>query len=281
MYAGERAEADMGGVFINYRTVDNPLGAASIYQGLAGKFGSHQVFRDIVSLDAGTHYPSSIRSALENADVLLAVIGPQWLSLKDPETRERLIDRPQDWVRREIAIAFQLEIVVLPVLLKDTPENAYLPTPDELPKDIRELATIQALEISQRRLDADLAHLARTLGRLRPALVGATPPGPETGERFRIERDFVDTLLRSPMLREDSSRELIVTDIGRLLGAELSLHRRTTAKTSIIELVRVCVGLPNGLDLLIDQLRFVDPLAPELPRLRQLREEWHAAGDVR
>ena len=277
-----RAEAhDMGGVFINYRSVDNPLAAASIYEWLALKFGSHRVFRDCVSLDSGTHYPSSIRSALENAQVLLAVIGPQWLALKDPETRERLIDRPQDWVRREIATAFDREIVILPVLLKDTPENAYLPAPDDLPKEIRGLAMIQALEISQRRLGADLAHLARTLGRLHPALLSATPTAQEAVERMRIERDFVDTLEHSPMLRDESSRELIVADIGRLFGAELSLRRQTTAKMSIMELVRVCAGLPNGLDLLTDQLRFVDRLAPELPRLSQLCEEWHAAGGGR
>jgi len=41
----------MGGVFINYRSVDNPMAAASIHYWLAEKFGPHQVFRDSASLD--------------------------------------------------------------------------------------------------------------------------------------------------------------------------------------------------------------------------------------
>lgn len=98
----------------------------------------------------------------------------------------------------------------------------------------------------------------------------------EADEPLHIERDFVNTLVRSPTLRDDSSRELIVANMGRLLGAELSLRHQTTARMNIIELVRVCAGVPGGLDLLTDQLRFVDPLAPELPKLRQLCDEWHS-----
>jgi hypothetical protein len=93
----------------------------------------------------------------------------------------------------------------------------------------------------------------------------------------RIQRDFVEVLARSPALRDESSRAMIVDNIGQRLGGELSLRRQTTARLNIMELVRVCAGLPGGLDLLTDQLRFVDPLAPELPELSQLCDEWHAA----
>jgi hypothetical protein len=239
-----RAEAhDMGGVFINYRSVDNPLAAASIYEWLALKFGSHRVFRDCVSLDSGTHYPSSIRSALENAQVLLAVIGPQWLALRDPETRERLIDRPQDWVRREIATAFDREIVILPVLLKDTPENAYLPAPDDLPKEIRGLAMIQALEISQRRLGADLAHLARTLGRLHPALLSATPTAQD------VFYALVAALEAVPCLHHEDTRNLVVSQLRPAIAGNVrySPQRRIHA----MNIIRTCLDYEGGLTELI------------------------------
>jgi hypothetical protein len=275
----------MRSVFINYRSVDHPLAAASIYHWLAGRFGEHRVFRDCVSLEAGAHYPTGIRSALENAAVLIAVIGPRWLTLTDPETGVRLIDRQEDWVRQEIATAFRRDIKVLPVLLKDTPENAHHPTVAELPDDIRGLATIQALSISQRTLGPDLDRLAAALARMYPAFASVTPLRVVTrdaDEPLRIQRDFVETLARSPSLRDDSSREMIVANLGRQVGAELSLRRQTTARMNIMELVRVCAGLPGGLELLTDQLRFVDPLAPELPELRHLCEEWriaHALGE--
>ncbi|HEY3606358.1 MAG TPA: hypothetical protein VGL06_02610 [Pseudonocardiaceae bacterium] len=95
--------------------------------------------------------------------------------------------------------------------------------------------------------------------------------------RLRIERDFVDTLERCPPLREESSRDLVVASLGRRFGGELSLRRQTTARMNIMELVRVCAGQPRGLELLVDQVRFVDPLAPELPDLWHLCDEWQAA----
>jgi NTP-dependent ternary conflict system VMAP-like protein/effector-associated domain 2 (EAD2)-containing protein len=95
--------------------------------------------------------------------------------------------------------------------------------------------------------------------------------------RLRIERDFVETLARCPLLREESSRELLVATLGRRLGGELNLRKQTTARMNIMELVHVCAGQDRGLELLVDQVRFVDPLAPELPDLSHLCDEWQAA----
>lgn len=88
-------------MFINYRAVDNPLGAAGIHDALSARFGANKVFRDSVSLEAGAQYPAAVREALDSSDVLVAIIGPQWLTLRDA-TGTRLIDREHDWVRREL-----------------------------------------------------------------------------------------------------------------------------------------------------------------------------------
>lgn len=255
----------MGGVFINYRTVDNPLGAATIHDWLARKLGSHQVFRDCVSLDAGTHYPTAIRSALENADVLIAVIGPQWLTLKDPETGTRLIDRPADWVRREIATAFERGIAILPVLLKDTPENAYHPTAAELPVDIRRLATIQALEMSQRRLGADLAHLAKTLARSHPALVSGTPPPPE------IFYALVAALEALPCLHHEDTRNLLVSQLRPPIAGNVrySPQRRIHA----MNIIRTCLDYEGGLTELIATIRAFEGETVPLRELVSIAEQ--------
>ncbi|HEX9335794.1 MAG TPA: TIR domain-containing protein, partial [Pseudonocardiaceae bacterium] len=164
----------MGGVFINYRTIDDPLGAASIHERLVFRFGRANVFRDCESLPPGAHYPSTIRQALANAAVLVAVIGPRWLTLTD-ETAVRLIDREHDWVRGELELAFTSGIPVLPVLLKDTPANATMPMFDELPEKIRPLAAIQAFEISQRRWADDLERLIAAIARIGPMSAAAAP----------------------------------------------------------------------------------------------------------
>jgi hypothetical protein len=168
-----------GGVFINYRSVDDPLGAAAIHDALARQFGADNVFRDSVSLEAGAHYPSAIRAALAKAAVVVSIIGPQWLTLTDAGTGERLIDRTDDWIRTELALAFKAGIPVVPVLLTDTPANATPPRPTELPPDIRSLGLVQSVEVNQRQLGADLERLIRHVQRvtqLRPRPTEADNP---------------------------------------------------------------------------------------------------------
>jgi hypothetical protein len=158
----------MGIVFVNYRVKDDPLGAASIHDMLARRFGADRVFRDKVSMKPGEHYPKSLRAALEEADVLVAVIGPRWNDLDDDG--QLLIQRDRDWVRWEIARAIQRGIPIVPVLLRDTPENATPPDRAILPASISELANLQTLEVSQKRLGEDLDRLADRLVELVPSL---------------------------------------------------------------------------------------------------------------
>src|ERR1043165_7217463 len=129
----------MGVVFVNYRAIDNPLGAAAIHDGLAWRFGGDRVFRDSVSMAAGDHYPTMLQEGLERADVLVAVIGPRWNELAD-EQGQPLIQRDRDWVRWEIARAIERGIPIVPVLIRDVPDDATPPNPAILPASIRKLA---------------------------------------------------------------------------------------------------------------------------------------------
>lgn len=148
----------MGGVFVNYRVKDEPLGAAAIYRELTGRFGDDQVFRDTDSLRPAEHYPDAIRRALRESDIVLALIGPEWLTLRDSDGT-RLIEREHDWVRAEIEDAFERDIPVLPVLLLDTPRLEK----DDLPASISRLAVIQSLRIGFRDFGESLEKLAREL----------------------------------------------------------------------------------------------------------------------
>jgi NTP-dependent ternary conflict system VMAP-like protein/effector-associated domain 2 (EAD2)-containing protein len=96
--------------------------------------------------------------------------------------------------------------------------------------------------------------------------------------RRQIEHDFVDTLEQCPRMRDESSRDLLVGNIGSRLGKELNLHKQSTTRTSIIELINVCVRLERGLELLTEEVAYLDPAAPEIPELLCLCEEWQVAG---
>jgi hypothetical protein len=93
----------------------------------------------------------------------------------------------------------------------------------------------------------------------------------------RILREFTNTLEQCPRVREESSWELLVANISSRLGANLNLRKQATARAYVIELVRVCARLPRGLKLIADELQFLDPLAPEVPALLRLLDEWEAA----
>jgi len=156
-------------VFISYRSNDEPAAAAMLYTWLGAQFGKECVFRDYDSMQAGEHYPTAIRDALEHASILVAVIGPRWLTLTESCSGLRLIDRPDDWVRMEITTALRRQIPVVPVLLKDTPAGTTPPMPADLPADMRPLATVQAFNLRQRRLGEDSALLTERLAALAPA----------------------------------------------------------------------------------------------------------------
>ncbi|GAA3451411.1 toll/interleukin-1 receptor domain-containing protein [Dactylosporangium matsuzakiense] len=147
----------MGGIFISYRTVDSGIAAVMLDQKLVARFGADAVFRDHRSIELATEFEQVTWSRLRRSDLLLALIGPHWLS----ESRDgrRLIDDPDDFVRREITEAMRLDIGVLPVLIGDTE----LPGPDELPGPLRRLSVLQYHRIRVRHPEPDVDELVERL----------------------------------------------------------------------------------------------------------------------
>ncbi|MBE0689261.1 MAG: hypothetical protein IH587_03960, partial [Anaerolineae bacterium] len=70
-----------------------------------------------------------------NCGIVLAVIGQDWLDIKDQDGQRRL-DDPADFVRIEIETALQRDVPVVPLLVRD----ARLPKEGELPGAIADLA---------------------------------------------------------------------------------------------------------------------------------------------
>jgi hypothetical protein len=82
------------------------------------------------------------RNAIAAANVVLVVIGPDWLRAHDESWRRR-IDDPNDWVRREIELALRFDKPTLPVLVGD----AAMPAERDLPREIEPIARRQALAL--------------------------------------------------------------------------------------------------------------------------------------
>lgn len=145
-------------VFISYRRDDSAGYAGRLYDGLCERFGSDSVFMDVGSIDPGEDFVAAINEAVGDSDVLIALIGPRWLSITDNEGRRRL-DNPNDFVRLEIMSALEQDIRVIPLLVRD----AEMPAADELPAELEELSYRNALELSDERWDYDEERLATAI----------------------------------------------------------------------------------------------------------------------
>ncbi len=125
-------------IFVSYRRDDAAGHAGRLCDDLADRFGAAEVFHDIDSIAPGEDFVSSIQRAIASADVVLAVIGPDWAMVSDSQGQPRLSD-PDDVVRMEIATALRTGKPVIPVLVG----GASMPDGGVLPSDIAPLARAQ------------------------------------------------------------------------------------------------------------------------------------------
>ncbi|HEY3339327.1 MAG TPA: glycerophosphodiester phosphodiesterase family protein [Propionicimonas sp.] len=179
------ATANQGRIFISYRRQETSWPARQLYEVLVGRFGAESVFKDVDDIDPGDDFVERITEAVASCDVLLALIGNQWLTMTDVEGRRRL-DNPEDFVRLELTAALSRGVRVVPILV----DGAAMPRAEQLPPDLVALTRRQAVEISAVGFNTDrlLVTLAATLdSRGRPeegppsppaAPESPTPPGP-------------------------------------------------------------------------------------------------------
>jgi TIR domain-containing protein len=156
------------GIFINYRGDDSQIAAVLIDRELTARFGSDRVFLDCRSIPAGTDYAEELLGRVRACSVLLAVIGPHWLTLTN-EAGQRRIDDPKDWLRREIVEALAHGRRVIPVLT----DGVNLPAEQELPDDLAGLSRRQWVPLRRRYTDLDLGFLATRIAEADPELAEA------------------------------------------------------------------------------------------------------------
>jgi glycerophosphoryl diester phosphodiesterase len=138
----EKGEA--GRVFISYRRQETAWPARELYDVLVAELGPDRVFKDVDNIEPGDDFVERIQSAVGSCQVLLALIGPQWLTITDARG-ERRLDDPQDFVRLEVETALNRDDVrVIPILV----DNAKMPTAQELPAGLAALSRRQAVEIN-------------------------------------------------------------------------------------------------------------------------------------
>jgi tetratricopeptide (TPR) repeat protein len=159
-----------GKIFINYRRDDSIGMAGRLHDRLAHTFGRARLFMDVDHIPAGTDFVAHLNSQVAECEVILVVIGPNWLGVKD-ENGGRRLDDPDDFVAIEIAGALARDIRVIPVLV----DGARMPKASELPDSLKPLARRHAVDVRH----AHFGHDAEALvARMREVLCDhAAGPG--------------------------------------------------------------------------------------------------------
>jgi TonB family protein len=207
----------LSGIFVSYRRSDSQGEAGRLFDDLVKHFGEQTVFMDVAAIEAGRDFRKAIEEGVTKCGVLLVVIGLEWLDTKDEHGARRLND-PSDFVRIETASALKRDIAVIPVLVR----GARMPTAEQLPDELKELAYRNCIELTHARWRSDVQllidALRRLLGDTTPAATSPKPneasaqpgasqqdltprPKVEDGSSARIDPDALQRVTRELALR--------------------------------------------------------------------------------
>lgn len=144
-------------IFLSYRRDDSAANAGRLFDWLARQFGRDRIFLDTDKIASGEEFPRVLEERLAASDVLVAVIGPRWLTIANAAGPR--LNQPDDYVRREIASALARKIRVIPVLV----QGARMPAAQELPPALRPLAVRNAARVDDATFERDFDVLVDDL----------------------------------------------------------------------------------------------------------------------
>ena len=227
----------MRSVFVSYRRKDSEGESGRLFDDLTSHFGSESVFMDVSAIEPGRDFRKAIDQSVTTCSVLLAIIGQEWLELKDAAGRRRLED-PNDFVRLELASALRRDIPLIPVLVR----GAKMPEADRLPPDLQELVYRNAVELTHARWKSDVQLLIRAL---RPYLdvqpdasrrgreVAESPNAPPAAEETtttRLPVPRVDTAVDGPFSQSDALQR-ICRELSSYIGPVAEVIVKRAART--------------------------------------------------
>jgi hypothetical protein len=162
-------------IAISYRRSDSSAITGRIFDRLAAHYGKESVFMDIDNIPFGTDFRSHIQAVLQETEVLIVVIGPQWLGV-DAGGAVRM-SQESDPVRAEIEAAQARSLPLIPVLV----DGARMPASAELPATFKDFAFLNAAEVATGRdfhphLDRLIGAIDRTAAARAGSSLGAAPP---------------------------------------------------------------------------------------------------------
>ena len=148
-------------IFISYRRDDTAAFAGHLCERLRIAYGRSNVFMDIDTIRLGSDFSLAIDREIKQSDLVLILIGAQWLSEID-ESGHRRLDDSYDFVRLEATAALKHRKRIIPIYVNDAkPLNE-----NDLPESLRPLARKHGEEIRNDKFDVDVTELIAKIAKL-------------------------------------------------------------------------------------------------------------------
>ena len=184
---------------------------------------------DVDTIEPGLDFAEEVTRAVATCRVLVAVIGPAWLTAADGRGRRRL-DDPGDFVRLEIKTALARGVRVIPVLAR----GAMMPSEDDMPENLAGLARRNALFIRHESFRFDAGRLVAAIEGVLDVTSGAVDQSPPAA---KAEAPAV--------LRDDRTGS---NAPARRLGRKQLLRRRLLNSPGMSSQLGLSARLPSASD---------------------------------
>jgi hypothetical protein len=142
-------------IFISYRRDDAAAYAGRIADRLGELVGADHVFMDVESIQPGQNFAEAIDRTLSQCSSVLVIIGPRWFDI----LQQRAAKQEKDYVLHEVSAALGRRVNVVPVFVG----GATAATLSQLPRELADLSSRQAIELRDDSFKDDCTRLAASL----------------------------------------------------------------------------------------------------------------------
>ena len=180
--------------------------AGRICDQLKARYGDASVYMDIDNIPLGTDFRDHIHTALDQADVLIVVVGPKWLGARRNGSNRIMDD--YDPVRTEVEVALKRGIAVVPVLV----DGAAMPDAADLPESIKSFRFRNAASVDA---GIDFHQQVERLARSVDRIIGEERPVARLLQRL----DWVRSMPRAPLIVAFAIAALSAMTVWWTIGA--------------------------------------------------------------
>jgi hypothetical protein len=205
-------------IFISYRRSDSAAIVGHIYERLAARYKTESVFRDINKMPLGKNFYDHIKEELAGCDVVLVVVGTQWLAT-DAQGQSR-VRQSDDPVRLEVEAALQSGATVIPIMVED----AAIPKPADLPESLKTFPALAGTRINVEDFDTHLERLMQSIDGI-------------LEQRGKFVASFPRWALRAA-----TGSALAATAVLVMLGTSTLLGRSPSLALGLAGVTIVCLG---------------------------------------